>query len=212
VNCCQIQGIEELFSQQYVMRELARYRKKGPDQTTSMLAEAIAHAGAGGLTLLDIGGGVGALQHELLAAGVEQVTGVDASSAYITAARTEAQRRGYGDRVDYLHGNFVDLAEDVPPADIVTLDRVICCYPDMERLVGLSAGRARKFYGLVYPRETWWMKVGMAIGNLYYRLRRSPFRGYIHPAKAVESLVNRSGLKRMFYRQTFIWQVVVYTR
>ena len=91
---------------------------------------------------------MGAVQHELINAGVQQVTSVEASSAYLNAAKEEAQRRRLADHVSYYHGNFADLASDIAPADIVTLDRVICCYHDMEKLVGLSAARARK---LVWP-------------------------------------------------------------
>jgi len=212
MNCCQCQGIEEVFSQGYVTKELSRYRAKGPIKTTRMLIEAIKEAGVDGLTLLDIGGGVGAVQHELLEAGVKDATDVDASKAYIQAARAESQRRGLAERVSYHYGNFVDLAKDIDSADIVTLDRVICCYNDMEKLVSLSAGRARKLYGVVYPRDTWWIKIGLAVGNLLSRLQRSPYRAFAHPTQAVEALVNSLGLKRSSYRQTLVWQVVVYSR
>ena len=212
MNCCQCQGIEELFSQQYVNKELSRYRVKGPDKTTRMLTEAIKKEGVAGLTLLDIGGGVGAVQHELIDAGVGQVTSVDASSAYLSAARSESERRGLADHISYQKGNFVDLAQNIAPADIVTLDRVVCCYHDMEKLVGLSAARARKLYGLVYPRDNWWVKIGLAFENFSFWLRRSPFRAFVHPTRSVEEILSRNGLKRCSYHQTLMWQVVVYSR
>ena len=212
MNCCQCQGIEGLFSQQYVNKELWRYLAKGPDKTTRMLTEAIKEEGVDGLTLLDIGGGVGAIQHDLLAAGIQEVISVEASTAYLTVSKAEAQRRGLADHVSYFHGDFVDLASNIPPADIVTLDRVICCYHDMEKLVDLSAVRARKLYGLVYPRDTWWVKIGLAIQNLYFRLRRSHYRAFAHPTQAVDALLESSGFRRQVYRQTAVWQAVVYTR
>jgi hypothetical protein len=212
MNCCQCQGIEELFSREYVARELSRYRAKGSDKTTRMLTGAIREGGVDDLTLLDIGGGVGAIQHELIDAGVREVTSVEASSAYIGAAKEEAQRRGIAEQVSIHHGNFVDLATDIAPADIVTLDRVICCYPDMEKLVSLSAARARKLVGLVYPRDTWWVKIVLALQNFFFSLRRSPFRTYSHPTEAVEAILGDSGLKRRFYQRTLVWQVAVYTR
>ena len=212
MNCCQCQGIEELFSQQYVNKKLSHYRAKGPDKTTRLLTKGIREKDVDGLSLLDIGGGVGAIQHDLLEAGVQDVTSVDASSAYLAASREEAQRRGFADRVSYYHGNFVELAPDIQPADIVTLDRVICCYPDMEKLVSLSAQRARKFYGLVYPRDVWWVKIVLAIENFFFWLRRNPFRTFAHPTRLVEDLLGRNGLKRRSHRQTLVWQVVVYSR
>lgn len=212
MNCCQCQGIEELFSQRYVMKELERYRLKGPDKTTQILIEAIKEAGVDGLTLLDIGGGVGLVQYALVDAGVQQVTSVDASRAYISAARTEAERRGCADHISYIYGDFVDLAQDIAPADIVTLDRVICCYHDMENLVTLSAERARNLYGLVYPRDTWWVKIGLAFENFFFWLQRNPFRSFVHPTKSVEELLESKGLKRRSYHQTLVWQVAVYSR
>ena len=212
MNCCQCQGIEELFSQQYVTREVRRYRAKGPDKTTRMLVDAIKAEEVTGGTLLDIGGGVGAIQHALLQAGLEHATDVDVSSAYLAAARSEAHRRGFLDRVTYHQGNFVDLVSEIEPADIVTLDRVICCYPDMEDLVGKSAARAGKLYGLVYPRDTWWIRIGLAVGNFFFKLRRSAYRGFIHPTREVEAILHSSGLRRRFYRRTLLWQVAVYAR
>lgn len=212
MNCCQCQGIEEVFSQPFVTKELSRYRVKGPIKTTRMLIDAIKAEGVDGLTLLDIGGGVGAVEHELLDAGVNCATDVDASQAYINAARDEAQRKGYVEKVSYHYGNFVELAEDIAPADIVTLDRVICCFDDMERLVGLSAERARKLYGLVYPRDTWLMKIGIAIINFFLLLRRSPYRSYFYQTKAVEAILRNNGFKRRSFSQTMAWQVAVYAR
>ncbi len=164
------------------------------------------------MTLLDVGGGVGAIQHELLSAGASSAINAEASAAYIDAAREEAERQGHVDRVSFRYGDFVELALDVAPADIVTLDRVICCYHDMQRLVGLSSSLARKYYGVVYPRDTWWMKIGFAIINLGLWVRRSPFRIFLHPSEAVDAVVRRHGLERRFYGKTAFWHVVVYAR
>ncbi|MEW6403095.1 MAG: class I SAM-dependent methyltransferase [Chloroflexota bacterium] len=212
MKCCQCQGIEELFSESYVRKELAEYRRRGPEKTTRMLINALKSKGVQGLNLLDIGGGVGAIQYEMLNAGAESAMDVEASSAYLAVARAEAERRGISDRISYQRGNFVALAPQVAAADIVTLDRVICCYDDMESLVSRSVEKARKFYGLVYPRDTWWVRLGLDIQNLFLRLTRRQYRSFVHPTKAVEALVTRSGFRRDFYRQTIVWQVVVYSR
>ncbi len=212
MDCCQLRGIDEMFNDRLVSQELQRYRTQGPNRTTRMLIDALKARGVQGASLLDVGGGIGAIQHELLEAGCQSALDVDASQAYIHAAREEAQRRGLAERVIYRHGNFIDLADQIPEADIVTLDRVICCYPDMEHLVSLSAARARKLYGLVFPRDTWWARLGVAFMNFIFRLGRSSFRTFTHPTRAVEELVRSNGFKRQFYRQTMIWQVIVYAR
>lgn len=115
MSCSQCQAIEEFHSQKVVKQELSRYLKKGPDNPTRNLIAAIQKEGIHGLTLLDIGGGVGGIQHALLQAGLDHATNVEASNAFLLAAKDEAQRRNLADRVSYHYGNFVDLAENIPP-------------------------------------------------------------------------------------------------
>ena len=216
MDCCQCQGIESVFDKKVAAKDLKRYRKKGAIGATRTLIEALKAEGLEGLTLIDIGGGIGAIQHELMGAGVASATNVDASSAYVEAAREEAQRRGYEDRVSYHHGNFVEMASELRPADIVTLDRVICCYHDMDALVGASSKLAGKLYGVIYPRDTWWVKLAfrtiISIATLYFLIRRNPFRVYLHPTQAVDAVVRSNGLKQRSYKASGAWQVVVYSR
>lgn len=212
MNCCQCQGIETVFDRKHAAQELKTYRRRGPNKSTRVLLAALKAEGVDGKTLLDIGGGVGAIQHDLAAAGVRQVVAVDASSAYLHLARAEAERRGYAGRAVYHHSNFVDLAPDIGPADIVTLDRVVCCYHDVDSLVGLSAARAGRLYGLVYPWDSWWVRLARPLLNAGFWLRRNPFRIFIHPGQTVEGLVRRQGLTPSFYRRVGLWQVVVYRR
>lgn len=212
MNCCQCQGIESQFDERTARDKLKQYKRHGPEPTTRMLIDALRAEGLEGLTLMDIGGGVGAIQHALLEAGVLSALNVDASSAYIATAEAEAERRGLGERVTHYFGNFVELAPQIPPADVVTLDRVICCYHDLESLMRLSSERARRLYGLVYPRDTWWVKIALRLINVFFWLQRSSFRTYAHATHAVDALARSGGLSLKFHRQTFVWQVVVYAR
>ena len=212
MNCCQCQGMEEQFNQKLAERELQKYRKKGPGKPTRILLEAIQTAGVEGLTLLDIGGGVGAIQSELFKSGLSQATEVEGSSAYLEAAKKEAERQGYLDEVNFIQGDFVEMVKEIPSADIVTLDKVICCYPDLQTLVGLSSQKAGKIYGVIYPVDTWWMKFGVRIPNFFFKINHNPFRLYIHPTQAIEALIRKSGLKRKFYCKLFMWHVAVYQR
>jgi hypothetical protein len=212
VNCPHCCGAEKIFDTGLAERDLKRYRDHGPSKTTRLLIEALKAAGVEGLTLLDIGGGVGAVQHELLKAGVGHAVSVEASSAYLQADRQEAERQGHAERVTYQHGDFVDLAPQLPPADIVTLDRVICCYPDVRALVGLSSARAAKLYGVVFPRDTWWMRMGGWVINLVRRLQHNAFRFFVHPAGDIDAAVRANGLERRYDHRTFTWQVTIYLR
>lgn len=200
------------FGEAAARRSLRSYRRSGPSTTTRWLVEGLEAGGVNGLTVLDIGAGVGAVHHALLAEGASSAVDVDGSPAFIAVAREEARRRGIESRVRHQVGDFVTLAPEVDPADVVALDRVICCYPAMESLVALSAARARRRYGLVYPRDGWWIRGGAGILNGLARLFRQRVRAYVHRTSAVDAIVRGEGLVLRLRRAGLFWQVVVYER
>jgi len=213
VDCCQCEGIELNFDRAKAAKKLESYRTKGPKTTTHLLVEALVEQGVEDQTLLDIGGGIGAVQHELLKAGVRSAVDFEASTAYIEACRDEAERQGHADRITHHHGNFAEFDTWIAPADIVTLERVICCYPDMPVLVHQSCERTGRLLGLVFPYDRWWVRVAIEIVyNLRFRLKSIPFRVFVHPTDEVEAIVKSHGFERQFYKRTGAWQVMVYER
>ena len=212
VDCCQREGIERQFGRRTAERELRRFRRKGSTRSTRLLIEGLREQQLDGASLLDIGGGVGAVHHLLLEAGATTALHVDVSQGYLDVARDEAVRRGHADRVRFLRGDFVQVAPELDDADIVTLDRVICCYPDMEPLVESAAAMARRSLGAVYPREEWWMRAGVALANALMWLRRCPFRVFLHSPAAIDAVLRDRGLERRRVRRTLAWEIVVYAR
>ncbi len=212
MDCCQCEVIESEFDQKYALKQLKKYRKKGPKKTAIKLIEVIQKEAAPGATLLDIGGGVGDIQHALLKMGISKTYNAEASTGHLEACKSEAERQGHADKISHHQGNFVDLVEEIPSTDIVTLDRVICCFDEMEKLVDLSSKKARHLYGLVYPRETWWVKLGIAVDNFLLRIQCISMRVFVHSPKEVEAIINKNGLKRIFYEEKGVWQVVLFSR
>jgi len=212
VSCAQCQGIVQEFDGRVARRELRRFRRRGATGTTGLLLDALVERGVSGLSFLDIGGGVGILQHGLMASGASSGTSVDASPAYLSAARGEADTRGYRDRMRYVEGDFVTVAPQIDEADVVTLDRVVCCYPDMPALIDASASRARRLYGLVFPREHPLMVTGTFLLNVFQRLRRRPFRVFLHGTAAVDARIRSHGLRPVWLCRTFFWQARLYLR
>lgn len=213
VNCCQCEGIETRFYREYVEKKLREYREQGPKETTRLLLKALLPLITAETTLLDIGGGVGDIQHVLLAAGVRESFNCEASSGYLVAAEREAARLGLEERVTHIHGNFVEISSRVPEADIVTLDRVICCYHDMPDLVRKSLSKARKLYGIVIPVDRWWVKIATQLYyNLRFLLQRSPFRVFVHPIAEIERLIRQAGFHRIFQQNQGGWMVALYAK
>jgi magnesium-protoporphyrin O-methyltransferase len=203
------------FGERAARQDRDAYRRKGPDRTTGWLIEGLRGGPDGtveGLTILDIGAGVGAVHLDLLAAGAASAVDVDGSPAYVAVARGEAERQAVSDRVTYVTGDFVERAPDLEPADLVALDRVICCYPDMEALVRESVARARLRYGVVYPRDPAWIRAAGGLANAVSRLFRQHFRLWIHPTAGVDAIVRAAGFAPRLERRTLLWQVVVYER
>jgi methyltransferase family protein len=190
VTNCQCEGIEACFNPKLAAQELDHYRKKGASKSTRRLISALEAEGVAGAT----------------------ATVVDASAAYLNVARDEARRRDLGDRIHFEHGNFVDLAPNISPADIVTLDRVLCCFDDMSALVSASAARATHLYGLVYPRAFWLLRALVRVWSGFARLTGNKMRFFVHAPAAVEAIVRRQGFERRHYETVGLWQVIVYAR
>jgi len=94
MDCCQCQLIETQFDRESVASKVRRYHEKGLKKETKILVEALIAHGVEGSSILDIGGGLGALEFELIKAGASNATNVEASSAYVDAATEEAFSQG----------------------------------------------------------------------------------------------------------------------
>jgi hypothetical protein len=192
--------------------DLKRYRKQGPDATTRALIDAIVAEGVRGATLLDIGGGIGAIQLALLDAGAASATSVDATEAYVQVAKAEADRRGFADRTDGRVGAFETLGSVIGPADVVTLDRVVCCDPDLRSLLTQAAQHATRMVGLVYPRVTWWNRLAARVLAVWGWITRDATRWHLHADIEVDRILRAAGFQRRDVDRSLIWQVALYVR
>lgn len=209
-NCCEI--TDSAFSEAEARTELKNYRRRGPMNQTKLILEAIRSLGLKGIALLDIGGGIGAIHHELLGDVAREATHVDASSAYLKEAKAETARRGHTEQVNFIHADFTDVASALPKADIVTLDRVVCCYPDFRRLLTAAAEHSDQALALTYPREIWYLRIGLKIANFFQKLRNDPFRVFLHPIHEMDALLNAEGFQRVSLRRLFVWEMALYRR
>jgi magnesium-protoporphyrin O-methyltransferase len=209
-SCCEI--TDQAFGEEHARAEVKEYRKHGPAAQTRLILEALRSLGLKDASLLDIGGGVGAIHHELLEDTARRAIHVDASSAYLQAAREEAARRGHAERVQFIHADFTEVATGLPQAELVTLDRVVCCYPDFRGLLKAAAGRSRDALAITYPRQTWYVRIGLQAINFFQRLRRDSFRVFLHPVAEMDALLRGEGLERVSLKRLFVWEMALYRR
>jgi magnesium-protoporphyrin O-methyltransferase len=192
--------------------DLAAWQSGRLNPATRELIAVIRGEGIQGARLLDIGAGVGAVHITLLEAGAATAVDVDASREFLAAARAEAQRRGLDGRVDYRYGDVVEVAPDLPPADIVTMDSVICCYPNLAALLGAAVRTRPRVVGITYPRDTWWMRLYMHAYNAVMALRRQMARYFAHRHANVNRLMAAAGYRNVHEGGIRPWRVVLYRR
>ncbi len=211
-NCC-APDLEGGFDGRVAAQDLAAYRRDGLPADQRRLLAGLVTDGVEGQTVLDIGGGIGAIHHDLLRSGARSVMDIDGSTAYLDAAQQEARRQGDVDQIEYRHGDFVQLADGIEPADVVILLRVLCCYPDMPALVQASARRARRSYGVIYPRSTWWMRAAAAAFDAVRPVEGSESGpGYVHKESEVDMAVRTEGFTPVLSETTWFWRVALYRR
>jgi magnesium-protoporphyrin O-methyltransferase len=195
----------------------ARSKETVAPITTAMLA-ALDQAGLEGSTILDVGCGTGDLALAALAHGASRAYGFDLGTGSIEHARALATERGLADRsvFEVADGSVATL----PRADVVVLNRVICCYPDARALLDNTVGAADRIYALSAPADRGLPgivnRIFFGISNGWYALRRSKFRGFrvfVHDLETVDARIRAAGFAPITReRRRFVWRFVVYVR
>ena len=206
-GCCDPRGCDEFFGGRFARRVAARYRKRGLDRTARRMVAFLEARGIAAATVLEVGGGVGEIELELLKRGALRAVNLELSSAYDAEARrllAEAGLEGKAER--RLHDIAVD-PEGVQAADVVVLHRVVCCYPDYERLLTAAAGRARRLLVFSYPRRNAASRTVIALQNVGFRLMRKQFRTFAHPPTEMLAVLRAGGLRPTFAHHGLAWQV-----
>jgi 2-polyprenyl-3-methyl-5-hydroxy-6-metoxy-1,4-benzoquinol methylase len=207
-GCCEPAGYGDLFGERFSRHLARRYRKRGLDRTAARMVAFLTEQGIEGASVLEIGGGVGDLQLELLRRGAARATNLELVDAYDADAAALAVEAGLGDRIER---RLVDLAADpdaVEPHDIVVLHRVVCCYPDHQRLLGAAADHATRLLVFSHPPRNVLSRALFAAENLLFKLRRTPFRTFVHEPASLVSSAERGRLRTTYRHRGLAWHVV----
>ena len=206
-GCCEPRGYDQAFDPGRARRSAARYRSRGLSRTARRIVDLVARRGIEGATVLEIGGGVGDLQIELLRRGAARATNLELSAAYDDEARRLLADAGLADRADR---RLVDIATDpdaVEPADVVILNRVVCCYPDFRRLLGAAADHARSQLVFSHPPRNLLSRAVLGGENLSNRMTGCGFRAFAHPPEAMLAVLAEHGMRPMTPTLGRVWQV-----
>lgn len=201
-----------MFNDREARRALRAFRRKGLDSTAGPMIGALARRGLDGATVLEIGAGVGSAQVALVSSGASRSVAYDLSPAYEQVSAELLREHGFADRVEWHTGDFVAEADGVAEADVVFLNRVVCCYPHMTDLLGAATKKARRMLAFSYPRDRWWLRFWIRLVNGLLWLRRTSFRAFVHDPGAMAGLVSAGGFVEVDSGRTLAWEWKVWQR
>jgi magnesium-protoporphyrin O-methyltransferase len=197
-----------MFGPRFARHLARRYRRHGLDRTARRMVDFLEQQGVQGSTILEIGGGVGEIQLELLRRGAAHATNLELSSAYDGDAATLAAESGMSDRVTRRRLDIAAEPDEVEAADIVVLHRVVCCYPDYERLLAAAATHAKRLVVFSYPPRNVVSRAGFAAQNAFFRLIGRTFRAFTHPPDSMIDVVEAHGFVAADRRRGTWWRTV----
>lgn len=210
-DCCNPMGYQDFFDEKGARRSLRQYDKRGLDSMAQSMVDYLVSRGMEGRSVLEAGGGIGAIQVELLKAGAVGVVNVELSGGYEGTAKRLLRREGLAGKVERLIGDFTETAPGLV-ADDVVMNRVICCYPFMESLVGTALASSRRFLAAAFPRDRLPSRVALAMGNFYCKVTGVDFRSYIHPPEAIIETARTAGFEPVHQARDMVWNAVVFEK
>lgn len=208
-HCC---GADQFFNLKSAQKKLKIYKRKGVRNATKKLLNVLLQQSVQEKTLLDIGGGIGAIQWEFLKNGGSATQDVDSSSAYIEVASSYAKENELNDQANFLFGDFVDKSGEIDVADFVTLDKVVCCYPDYKSLLETALHKCNDTVVLTYPLGGPISKLVNFLSEFYLYFKNNPFRSFVHPPKEIEKFIISKGFKPIQKTISFPWHVQAYKK
>jgi 2-polyprenyl-3-methyl-5-hydroxy-6-metoxy-1,4-benzoquinol methylase len=205
-GCCDPRGCDRFFGGRFARRVAGRYRRRGLDGTAAEMVAFVERQGIADASVLEIGGGVGEIHLELLRRGAEHAVNLELSPAYDAEAARLAAEAGVEGRIERRLHDIAVAPEAIAPADVVVLHRVVCCYPDYERLLGAAAAHARRLVVFSHPRRNAVSRLVVAAENLALRLGRREFRVFLHPPPAMLAVLAEHGLEPAFAHRGLAWE------
>jgi SAM-dependent methyltransferase len=214
MDCCRgpSQATAAHFDRKVAEDNCRRYRTRGLDKRARRLLDVLVKSGIEGLSVLDVGSGIGMISIELLQRGAATATLADASPAYLEVAQELAAEKSLSERMQFVAGDFVETAQTLAGADVIVMDRSVCCYPAWRSLLMAATERCRQRLAMTYPRDRPDVRLVLGLDNLRRRVAKDDFLAFVHPPKEMHAALEAAGLRRLHQSSTLAWKIDLYSR
>lgn len=205
MDCCR-SGYDEVFTERQARWQRRRYERRGLTGPGRAVVEWLESRGLhDGAQVLEIGGGLGELQVQLLRDGAARATNVELAGSWESEAERLLATHGLQGRVDRVLGNVVTQPGLAGEADVVILNRVVCCYPDFSALLGAAGVRARRAVVFTHPPRTSFVRAGLSLVNAWEQLRGRDYRAFAHPPAAMRGVLTDLGFRPVTRQRQGVW-------
>jgi magnesium-protoporphyrin O-methyltransferase len=209
-HCC---GADQLFDLKTAQKQYRKYIKKGPGRVTQKIIDQLSNFSIHQEdVLIDVGGGIGALQWWFLSQNGKNTVGVDASSGYQKIANKHALDLNLSDRSTQLFGDFACLELSALKGNYVTLDKVICCYPDFKSVLQKAVNTHPEVISLSYPLHGYLASIIRGFGVLFMKILGTSFKPYVHNGKHVQLLLIDLGYQLKYQDILFPWRIQTFVK
>ena len=208
-HCC---GADLFFDKKTAEKEHRQYQKNGPARVTAKIIQQLENQGVEGKSLIDVGGGIGALQWWFLSEGGAKTSDIDASSGYLNHTKNYAKEKGWESKTDFILGDCTDNYQKLSDPDFITLDKVVCCYPNYREILESTCKKSRSHISLTYPMDGIISQIVRSFVGITFLLKKNPFRPYIHSVANIRGIFAEQGYKRIAHDMAFPWHVETYVQ
>jgi 2-polyprenyl-3-methyl-5-hydroxy-6-metoxy-1,4-benzoquinol methylase len=208
-HCC---GADLFFNKKTAAKEYRHYLKKGPSRVTARIIQQLAGQDITNKRMIDVGGGIGALQWWFLQNGGKRTTDIDASSGYLAQAANHASDNNWQDQAHFFEGDCTDVYSRIDEADYITLDKVVCCYPNYKEILESTCDKSTSHVSLSYPMDGIISQAISKLGALYFMLIKNPYRPFVHPVSEIRVVFAKKGFERVGHSVAFPWHIETYAK
>lgn len=211
-SCCRAAPCEEMFGAEDARHDMEDYLAKGLGDIESRALAAMPASAADGARVLDVGGGVGAFAAELMKRGAASGEVVELVGAYAPYAARLAERLGLAGRTSFRVHDLLADPEGVDPADVVVMNRVVCCSAEGPALTAVAARLARRALLLTFPRSNVLTRSAAALQRLAFRVLGRRYRAFAWPTEVIVGAAEGQGLRLAAQGRNVLWQYLVMVR